>query len=500
MWELRPRAEVLASQTGDTARGWGVLDEVSSALHGEPHDFEFERWLGEGATAVDLTPSIRLEAAERLLTTKLASRHVVVWLLYRRAFGPFAFSAGPFSLFRTDWAIPNAMREDGQDFIHRDELRQLIANHSWIAKDDFLGSNPEGDRHVLVRVDLGEGHPTGAAEEALRRVEALISIAVGSGGVSWVYTGISITLVDGRTRGSSFGRAGGGREPEFQDTYGMRATADVVEYWAKELAPALEAGAMPDFLIEALSAFREASMIDHRDVSFYNARPTSPRIATALEDHAIELVASLAVTTPENLVSQLEAQEVEHQAEQMILKALLEPIDQSHHESKEIAETAEAIESSIVEYSEGTRLVSLSKAWDAKEKIRALPMSLSMRTTFEDGLRAISSVDAERAVLDRARLVIETVRARHRRVRNAVTHGNPVTSAALDSVRNFSRSMSRSALDLALNSFASSRPIETLLAENARYREEATEKMASGMSRVERERTAVAQAAKDEGA
>jgi hypothetical protein len=257
---------------------------------------------------------------------------------------------------------------------------------------------------------------------------------------------------------------------------------------------------MPDFLIEALTAFREASMIDHRDVRIYDARPISPRVATALEDHAIELVASLAATTPENLVAELAAQEVEDLAEQMILKALLDPIDQSRHASQELAESAQAVEALIAEYSEGTRLVSLVKAWDAREKIRSLPMSPSTRTTFEDGLSAISSTDTEQAILERCRQIIERLQARHRRVRNAVTHGNPVTPGALDSVRKFSRSTSRAAVGLALNSFVSGRPIATLLTESAGFRDDAVHRMASGMSRVKRETAVVAPGARQEDA
>jgi len=500
VWDLRPLAEALVSQTGDTVRGWGVLNEAAVALEGDPHSLQIEHWLGEGSTAADLTPTVRLELAESVITSSRVAGNVVVWLLYRRALGLFTLSAGPITFFRMDWAIPNATRDDGQDFIYRDELRTLVSEHSWLVKDDLLGSTPDADRFVLARVDLGERSPAGASEEALRQVEALLSIAVGAGGVSWVYTGTSLTLVDGKDRISSFGGPRGGGKSEFHDTYGMRATADVLEHWAKELGPSLEAGPMPDFLVEALSAFRQATMIDHRDVSIYNERPITPRLATALEDHAIELVASLASTTPETLVAELEEQEVEDEAEQLILTALLAPIDRNRGANRDLAQSSEALEADVAEYSEGTRFVSLRKTWEARERLRSLPISPATRVTFEAALDAISSVAAEKELLARARAKVAIVRARHRRVRNAVTHGNPVTPAALEGVRSFSRRTSRAALSLALRSFGSRKPIATLLIENAGYRAAAAEQMKNGMSRLQREAAALAQSAQDEGA
>jgi hypothetical protein len=72
----------------------------------------------------------------------------------------------------------------------------------------------------------------------------------------------------------------------------MGATADILSSVADQLGDALTKGPMPEHLVEALTSLREARMTDHRDVLFYSARRVTPRIATALEDHAMELFAS----------------------------------------------------------------------------------------------------------------------------------------------------------------------------------------------------------------
>jgi hypothetical protein len=56
----------------------------------------------------------------------------------------------------------------------------------------------------------------------------------------------------------------------------------------------------------------------------------------------------------------------------------------------------------------------------------------------------------------RLRPMGELLRGRARRVRNSLVHGNPVHSVILDSVKDISDYRVHSALDLALESFASS--------------------------------------------
>jgi hypothetical protein len=57
----------------------------------------------------------------------------------------------------------------------------------------------------------------------------------------------------------------------------------------------------------------------------------------------------------------------------------------------------------------------------------------------------------------------ETVRARHRRVRNAVNHGLPLDKTTLNSVRRYASSTSEVALYIALSAFKSDAPGQTLL-------------------------------------
>lgn len=55
------------------------------------------------------------------------------------------------------------------------------------------------------------------------------------------------------------------------------------------------------------------------------------------------------------------------------------------------------------------------------------------------------------------------MRARHRRVRNAVNHGLPLAPATLGSVRDYAESTSQHCLDLALTWFSGTESGSTLL-------------------------------------
>lgn len=87
------------------------------------------------------------------------------------------------------------------------------------------------------------------------------------------------------------------------------------------------------------------------------------------------------------------------------------------------------------------------------------------RADLEWALSVIS--DPAEESRSKARLLdhASVLRNRHRRVRNAVVHGNPVTAAALDSVRGYSDSVTRDALAMALESYATSRPVADICAD-----------------------------------
>lgn len=173
-WELKPMAEILASQLGEAHRSRSILSEASTALVGEPFPHQLKDWLGADKSLDDFTPAVRIETASNVLAAKPPTGHVVVWLLYRRAQVPPRLSAGPITFLRADWAIPNATIENGQDFEEREELKTLLEDQFAFNKDDLFKEQAAEESYVLVRVDMGQRSAGGAADEATRRVDALL--------------------------------------------------------------------------------------------------------------------------------------------------------------------------------------------------------------------------------------------------------------------------------------------------------------------------------------
>lgn len=486
VWDLKPMAELISSQLGDAGRDWGLLSNVRTVLSGDPHGFQLEGWLAEGAGSETLTPTIRLDIARNMLTAEPPTGRVVVWLLFDRAQVNARVAAGPITFLLSAWAIPNATRDDGQHFPERDELRAMMADSSQFREDDLVPGDLAGENFVLVRVDLGQRSAAGAAEEATRRVDALLSIAIEAGGVSWLNTGTSATLVDGQERMSTSGAIHRRDGDTFHDSYGIRVTSELLTDWAARLDAVLRVGPMPAFLVEALSSVREASMMDHRDVLFYNARPVTPRVALALEDHAIELIASLAQLHPERLVTVLQQDEADHRWSQMLAGGLVAPLDTNRKTAK-LHDAATSLTQSVSRTApNGVRVVALEKVWEVRDQLRALPVSPAAEITRDFCLAAISSTSDEEVGRERAKQAVELLRTRHRRVRNAIAHGNPVTPVAIGSVREFSQRVTRQALAIALHAHATGTDVSSYLAGRSQDRDETNAEVANGVCMLDR--------------
>lgn len=466
---LEPRARIIASQLGEAARGFGVLSEISNLLSAEPDDWQIERIRAQDELFVDDSSSARLAAAQRLLEEDPASGDVVVWCLYRRARVPWRTSAGPITFLRAVSAIQYATGEEEGIFPEQDELRVLLEQSVGFDADQILEHEESGENFVFVRVDLGVRSPHGAATDAEQRTDALLNIAAGAGGVSWVFTGTSVTLLDGAIAGGRLGSNYARRTP-FTDSYGMGATSELVESWSTQLDTALSNGPMPGALMEALGAVTEARLTDHRDVHFYDARPVTPRVATALEDHALEQVATLAQLKPEKLMNELMAEEAGRAWDRWVAGAVTAPLNY-REETAEQHREREAVERAICRHSSyGIREVDLRKAWEARDALRKLARVPAVRADLEEALLAISNPAEEKRTRARILAATELVRLRHRRIRNAVAHGNPASPAGIGSIRNYSDSVASDALSLALQSYATSLDIADIIANRASAR------------------------------
>jgi hypothetical protein len=445
---LRKLSAIIASQAGPAAHGaFSLLSHAADKLvDTEEH---LALW-NEAPLPEPLTEAHRLEMATDILVAPPTGR-VVVWMVYFRAIvSRMREVTGPIVFLRADWALPNAFGQGPHDFPERAELSAIRESVRWLDELHVEALKPE-NRLALVRVDLGERQVAGAEEEARRRLEAVLSVAVEAGGVSWQSAGATAVMLDGKVRSSTLGLTIR-KAPELEDdTYGMGATAEILSNVADYLDDALAKGPMPEHLVEALTSLREARMTDHRDVLFYNARRVTPRVATALEDHALELFASVLRVSSKELASALQHREALSQADSRIASQLMAPFNGAW--SLEFHEGRQELERKIYTYSRGGVVVSTANFVALKDEIRALPMSALQRADLEDALAICTQPDRERQILEEIWRETSLLRARHRRVRNAVNHGLPLHQTTLHSVRNYADHTSATALNIALTWF-----------------------------------------------
>lgn len=456
---LRRLSAIIASQIGEASRdSFSPLRRAADALVDSAEDLVRRH---PALLPVPLDEEDRVGMAKDSLMT-VPTGDVVVWTAYYRATLPrMRLPLGPMVFLEAEWALPNAFAPDGYEFDESSELRQIRGEVSWLDTVFEHDAASIGNRVVLVRIELGERSLAGAVEEALRRIEAVISLAVEAGGVSWQRTGAQAVLLDGAVRSSSYRVHFEDVPPLDDDAYGIAGTGDVLNGIADQLRDALTRGPMPDPLVEALTVLREARMTDHRDVDFYGARRVTPRVATALEDHAMELLASVIGTSPKKLADTIEIQETLESAGRHVAIALSAPVNSSWQHGRN--DERRELERKIVTYNQGRGVVSIAAVVAHQEAIRALPMSALQRADFEDALAVCADPIREKQFLEEEHRETLLLRARHRRVRNAVNHGLPLRDTTLDSIRAYADSTSRSALHLALTWFKNGGSGESLL-------------------------------------
>lgn len=472
---LRSLAAISASQIGPAAEGpFSQLSAAADYLVSTVSDLNRGR--------ADLLPELlteahRVDLAEDTLRRVHAGR-VVVWLAYSRATVlNMRMEAGPITFLRADWALPNVFDDGPNDFPERRELVQIHKEIVWL--DDLWEASvkPE-NRLVIVRVDMGLSPLAGAVDTARRRVEALLSVAVEAGGVSW-RSGPYATILDGRVAGMSLGMNLETGAPG-DDDYGIGATAEIMNNVGTQLGDALADRPMPDSLIEALSALREARMVDHREVSFYGGRRVTPRVATALEDHAMELIALTIGVRARSLATALQKRETLRLIGQIVPTQLTAPFDRSWAE-KDYARLRE-IERSFVHYRHGGRVVSIAKAIEARGYVELVVMSDLEWADFDEAVAICTDPALEADLLAEVERFTTLMRDRHRRVRNAVNHGLPLESTALDSVRDYAESTSSYAMNLALTWFKTGESGKSLIAREEAAFDDRRMRISNGMS------------------
>lgn len=459
-WRIAPLAEILVSMMGEGASSdFGAIRDITELLNKTASTASLRSRFSEFTSPGEIADSRWLELAEEAVLRGTKKAEVVVWLQYRRARMSWRLPIGPVTFFEASWAIPEAKERRSDHFPEREEILTIIEHADSLGDDD-----PDMQKLiVLARINLGWRAVSGAAESAREQVEALLNIMVGEGGASWEYTGATATLADGRVGlVSSTHQYSDIRHP-LSDLAGTNLAATILEDWGAELDPVMQSRPMPRFLVEALSTFRDSTMTTHRDVTWSGERAVSERIATALEDHVLELVGSLASMEPESVSKELHTLASHDWYSQRIAAAIMSPTQRrsemaSFEPQQELARNITRLERGA-----NRRVVDLEKAVGHEAELCSFARDPAEVCSLALACKSVHDPKVKAALVEELNTEMRVLAKRHRRVRNAVTHGNPVTPTALTGVRRYSRYLSRQAVRIALDSYVSGKPIAQIL-------------------------------------
>ncbi|UOR01510.1 hypothetical protein MUN77_15490 [Leucobacter allii] len=462
-WRLVPLAEILVSMLGEGATSsFGTVRNITDLLDARTHEVELFSKYDEFTPPDQLHQAHWLELAETAVTRGTELADVTVWLQYRRARINWRLPIGPVTFFHSAWAIPRA-RDSSEDIPEREELLAVIERSS------ALGSEDPGEEELLVlaRIELGTRAISGAIPAAMEQVDALLNLMVSEGGASWEHTGAAAVVVNGEVRRTSSGSKYSPRGHPHSDRYGVSISEEILEDWGAELDPVMRSRRMSPFLVEALSTFRDASMTSHRDVTWGGERAVSERIATALEDHVLELVSSLASMEPDTVSDQLLQFAIHDWFSERVVSAIMSPtqrrnemhsFDEQHDLANEITKLSRNGNRRVVLIQEAVRREADLRGF-ARDPAEELGIAQACRSVRDPAFKAklFSEFEQEMRVLAK----------RHRRVRNAITHGNPVLPGTLAGVRKYSRYIAQQAIGVALESYKANKPVVQLLSKYA---------------------------------
>ncbi|WP_299956975.1 hypothetical protein [uncultured Modestobacter sp.] len=442
------------------------------------------RELAEAATADVAAEDLR-NLACRTLIEPGREGHVVVWSLYDHAITLQGItSLGPLTILLPQWIVEVAFGGSGHELPLAEEVRKLSeeVRKLWRAESD-RDEGYDYTQHVLIRVDLGVRSPVGGLDAAADLIETLMDALLSIGSDSrWGKAVWSTMLVDGEEQASRFGR--GSRRSDFADSMGMEATWDALNVDAEGFARALVARPVPWHLREALRISAEASHATSRAVALYDEWHNDDRTVLLLLDSAFEHVAALAGTEASLLSKKLSDLWPAARGRRLILWA----IDSCLHRrqtGKSRPEDAVALERMIKAKTGHRRGTSLLVAYRSIDRLTALAGSRLQRAVVHRVVGQLGDARLHALESDRLSEDAQLAISRQRRVRNALTHGNPVTRFVLASVVDYSRFRTGVAVRAALDSYADGVAMNDYLRDKEQERATDTEEMRRGRSQID---------------
>lgn len=384
----------------------------------------------------------QIAQARSIACTPATVEPIVVWLGYQgRVFAQLM--AGRVTILNAHWAVPNAQTA-GQEFEHKAELWELVQHGSLFNVATRV--DEESDVDFLVRVDLGETTAAGAVTRATEIASTILNVSIHNAGGVRPHLAQYGVVCSGRVRSASFGVSR--REAGcLDDHYGAAITSDAIEEFGPRIAEALAREELPRFLAAALEVQMTADRPFGRDMALRKPSDADIRSMIPLADRVVQHVAAHAALGPNDL---------------------FELLGERWPHARWLVDIRRAVHMCLLGGGQRQELLNdLTREWFANKPTR--PWILFVADRAAD-LRSLCRIEHERAWIARMfasvwdlsayRDLVDAytaegavLEARRRRVRNALVHGNPVSFAVVQSVREYTEFISRSALNLGLESY-----------------------------------------------
>jgi len=443
-----------------------TLQDARSILDPDPRLAGFNPDAPTARTPLD----VRLRLAADVITALPVPRHCIAWITYGSARLSGTADFGPFTFYEIDWAAPNALNDDGQAFCHRDELRSLLKqNHI-----SPPGETKERPYQVLARVNLGVRSPHNALDDADAMIQVLLRIAGNrSGGTAWQRAGSACLLFDGHAALCT--DTAGLYVSDEVDHHGQNIMADALAEYGPSIAEGLSRAQMPPDLADALRLLGEACDVDSRKAILTGRSTIDRKTVLVLEDAAFEHIASYGRMSGDDLERSILVTWPHARWSSQVNAAINVCL-----RSDEVSSTA--LHRRIITHQPWETRTSFLEASRLTGELLALCRDPLKRRFAEKWLTSIRDaalcLDLHRQH-ERDR---DFLRERLRRTRNALTHGNPVHPAVIDTVRDLSTYRVNAAFGLALEMFSTSGSLDAALHARAEEHKRLVDHLTRGVS------------------
>lgn len=446
-----------------------TLQDARAILDPDPRLARFNPDAPTARTPLD----VRLRLAANVITALPVPQHCIAWITYGFARLSGARDFGTITFYEIDWAAFNALNDDGQAFPHRGELRSLL-QQKHLRRPEKTQGRPY---QVLARVDLGKRAPHHALDDADAMIQVLLRIAGSrSGGTAWQRVGSACLILDGQVAlcADSAGPYVSGEV----DHHGQNIMADALAEYGPSVAEGLSRTQMPPDLADALRLLCEASEVDSREV-FLTGRSTIDRkTVLVLEDAAFEHIASYGRMSGDDLEEAILATWPHACWSRQVSAAINVCL-----RSDEVASTA--LYRRIITHSPGRTLTSFLEAGHLTGELLALCRNPLNQRFAEKWLSSIRDGALGLDLHQRQNDERDLLRERLSRTRNALTHGNPVHPAVIDSVRDLSTYRVNAAIGVALEVFSNSGSFDAVLRARTEGHGRVIDHLTSGVSMLD---------------